>query len=251
MKVPSSKSLPKVPDQIVRLGIVFLVLAGSISAIWLMLPPSLKEKKLQRVEAVERERAREVKYAGAAACALCHGAQYAKKKAGYHRTLSCETCHGPAQAHTTNPVGMKPDVPRGRKFCPLCHAYNPSRPLGFPQINPVAHNPMKPCVTCHNPHDPRPPQTPQRCAACHGSIERNKAVSPHVLLECTACHATPDEHKLNPWSVSAAKPSNREFCGQCHSKASKVPGPPKIDLASHGEKYLCWQCHYPHMPALD
>jgi len=248
---PMKILLPKIPDQVVRLAIVFALLIGAIATIWMILPPYLTDRKLQRADAVERERARGVQYAGAAICAACHGAQYATKKTGYHRSLSCETCHGPAKEHTKNPVAAKPQVPQGRKFCPLCHTYNPSRPLGFPQINPVVHNPMKPCVTCHNPHDPKPPQTPQRCAACHGSIERGKAVSPHALLECTTCHTTPDEHKVSPWSVTAMKPTNREFCGQCHGKDSKVAGPPKVNLAIHGEKYLCWQCHYPHMPAVD
>lgn len=246
------KSLwPKIPDQVLRLAVVSVLLVGAIATLLFLLPPSLKDKKLKRAAAVKREQARPVGYAGAAICGACHGSQYATKKTGYHRTLSCETCHGPAKEHTKNPIKVKPQVPQGRKFCPLCHEYNPSRPLGFPQINPVVHNPMKPCVTCHNPHDPKPPQTPQRCAACHGSIERSKAVSPHALLECTTCHATPDQHKISPWSVSAAKPANREFCGQCHSKDIKVAGPPKVDLATHGEKYLCWQCHYPHMPGVD
>jgi len=22
---------------------------------------------------------------------------------------------------------------------------------------------------------------------------------------------------------------------------------PTVDMATHGEKYVCWQCHYPHM----
>jgi ribosomal protein S27AE len=26
---------------------------------------------------------------------------------------------------------------------------------------------------------------------------------------------------------------------------------PKVDFASHGEKYLCWQCHYPHLPEIE
>jgi ribosomal protein S27AE len=243
--------LPKIPDQIVRLAIVFLVLIGAISWIWLALPPSLKERKLQRAAAVERERDRAIRYAGSAICAACHPAQYAIKKAGYHQGLSCETCHGPAAAHTRNPAAVKPQVPTGRKFCPLCHAYNPSRPVGFPQINPVVHNPLVPCTTCHNPHDPKPPRTPESCAACHRGFARQKAVSPHALLECTTCHTAPEAHKITPWIVPVTKPSTREFCGQCHSKESKVAGPPKIDLATHGEKYLCWQCHYPHMPAID
>ncbi len=239
-----------IPDQVVRLAIVFLLLVAAISAILVILPPSLKERKLQRAAAVAAERSREIKYAGATMCGACHPSQNATKKAGYHRTLSCETCHGPAKEHTRNPVAVKPQVPQGRNFCPLCHEYDPSRPLGFPQINPVAHNPVTPCVSCHNPHDPKPLQTPQSCGACHRSIERSKAVSPHALVECTTCHEAPKEHRIDPLSARVAKPTTREFCGQCHSKDSKVSGPPKIDLASHHEKYLCWQCHYPHMPAV-
>ena len=242
--------LPKIPEQIVRLSIVFILLIGAFSWIWLILPPSFKERKLQWAAATEREQSREVKYAGATICGACHVSEYNLKKTGYHQSLSCETCHGPAKAHTRNPVAVKPEIPQGRNFCPLCHAYDPSRPMGFPQINPVAHNPMKPCITCHNPHDPKPPQTPQSCTACHQSIMRAKAVSPHALLECTTCHTAPEAHRVDPLSAQVTKPSTREFCGQCHSKDSKVPGPPKINLASHHEKYLCWQCHYPHMPAV-
>ena len=38
-----------------------------------------------------------------------------------------------------------------------------------------------------------------------------------------------------------------EFCGKCHSKGTHKKGIPAIDMDTHGEKYVCWQCHYPHM----
>ena len=44
----------------------------------------------------------------------------------------------------------------------------------------------------------------------------------------------------------------REFCGKCHGAgvaAKDAPKEaPKIDLAAHGGRYLCWECHYPHLP---
>jgi hypothetical protein len=120
--------------------------------------------------------------------------------------------------------------------------------MGFPQINPITHNPVQPCIACHNPHDPKPKRVPGACSACHAEIENMKAISPHALLECITCHVTPDEHKVAPRAVKASKPTDREFCGKCHSNACKVEGPPKIDLDSHEPKYICWQCHYPHMP---
>ena len=118
-------------------------------------------------------------------------------------------------------------------------------------INPVAHNPMKPCITCHSPHDPKPPNVPHECSACHGEIARTIAVSNHVQLKCTTCHQVPAGHRVSPRTVKPSKPSSREFCGKCHGKDSRVKGAPKVDIASHGEKYVCWQCHYPHLPEVQ
>jgi DnaJ-class molecular chaperone len=241
----------KLPDAVIRLSVVIILLIAAVSVVLSALPPAVKSRALQRAAAVQRALARDVKYAGANTCAECHEAEYSEKKEGYHRNVSCETCHGPAQEHTQNPVEFPPPAPRDRQFCPTCHAYNASRPRGFPQINPVTHNPLQPCIACHKPHDPKPPTVPGECTACHAEIERTKVVSPHALLECTTCHTVPEQHKISPRTVRPTKPTTREFCGQCHGAGSKVQGPPKIDLATHGEKYLCWQCHYPHMPEVD
>ena len=240
--------LRKLPDAVIRLSIVVIVLVAGVSVVLSRLPPELKRRDLQRAAAVQAVASLDVKYAGASACADCHDEQDTEKRQGYHRNVSCETCHGPAIEHTQNPGDFTPPAPRDRSFCPTCHAYNASRPRGFPQINPVTHNPIKPCIDCHRPHDPKPPTVPGECAACHGEIERTKAVSPHALLECITCHVTPEQHKISPRIVRPSKPAAREFCAQCHGMDSKVKGPPKIELATHGEKYLCWQCHYPHMP---
>ena len=193
------KFLPGLPEHILRLLLVFLIIIGGIFIIRLIIPPTLKDHQVQIAAAIEKEQAREIKYAGSEICTNCHEDQNNLKKNGYHRNLSCETCHGPAQGHTENPAEIKPPAPRDRKFCPVCHAYNSSRPIGFPQINPVAHNPLQPCITCHEPHDPKPPETPRECKACHGEFERTKEVSPHVLLKCTTCHVTPAQHKVTPW----------------------------------------------------
>jgi hypothetical protein len=241
----------RLPDPVFRLLVVVALLAAGVFALRSVIPPSLRTPELQVAEAEQREASRDIRYAGAPACAECHDAQYSLKKEGYHRNISCETCHGPATAHVANPVDIKPPAPRDRKFCPTCHAYNLSRPLGFPQINPVTHNPLQPCITCHEPHDPKPPTVPGECAACHGEVERTKALSPHVLLDCTTCHTAPEGHKITPRSVRPTKPTSRDFCGQCHKTDSDVPNVPKVDIATHGEKYLCWQCHFPHMPEVE
>lgn len=238
------------PQQLQRLLVVFAVLIGGLVVTrQVLIPKTFGQRGHYRAAAVTAIQARPVRYAGREACAECHTDIVEIHGKGRHQTVACENCHGPAAAHTLAPVDNQLPAPRKRAYCPLCHGYDPSRPTGFPQIDPVSHNPMKPCITCHNPHQPEPPHVPEECSACHGGIARTKAVSRHALLACTQCHSTPVQHKVTPRMFHPDKPRNREFCGQCHAKDARSPSEiPRIDLVSHGGRYLCWQCHYPHMP---
>lgn len=242
--------LAKIPEALKRIAVLFVVIVVAVLALRFVLPASMIDQQLFVRATIEREMAKPIRHGGSEICATCHD-QTLAKKAGYHRNLSCETCHGPAQAHAENPSEVKPLIPKQREYCVRCHAYSPSRPTGFPQINPAAHNPLKACVSCHDPHDPKPPSVPQECQSCHTEIARTKAVSQHVSLECTTCHTVPEGHKTAPRSVAASIPGERDFCGKCHAKDSDVKETLKVDFAAHGEKYLCWQCHYPHMPEVD
>jgi hypothetical protein len=248
-RIGMKHSWQDIPDSVIRLSIVIAVLTVAIASLLHLLPASLTDVDLHQQLTIEREMSREITFAGSGICSDCHVEEPRKKSEGYHFGLSCETCHSPAQEHIAD-FEIKPTAPRGREFCPTCHAYDPSRPTGFPQINPVAHNPMSACIQCHDPHDPKPPETPRECTACHAEIARTKAVSHHVLLECATCHTVPEQHKLTPRVVRPTKPERREFCGSCHSEDSEVVETPKINLALHEQGYLCWQCHYPHLPEL-
>lgn len=241
------------PEQIKRLAVIIVLLAGAtLLTRFVLIPRSLTSTSLHWSEASQREMAKPVKFAGSAACLDCHDDVVAKKAKSFHRALACEACHGAAVKHTEDPSAVKPPAPRDRKFCPVCHAYDPSRPTGFPQINPTAHNPLKPCISCHNPHDPVPPTVPRECSACHAQIERTKAVSSHALIACTTCHKAPDRHKTAPRAALPSKPETREFCGTCHAAGTTAAGvpkeAPKVDLATHGGRNRCWECHYPHLP---
>lgn len=239
----------RIPEQVKRLALVIgIIVAGVLVTRFVAIPRSLIDRSMHKAATVQREIAKPVRFAGSTACAECHDDIAARKSKGFHKNLACEGCHGPAVKHTEDPSGIKPPAPRDRKFCPVCHAYDASRPTGFPQINPTVHNPLKPCITCHNPHDPVPPHVPQACSACHAQIERTKAVSSHALLACTTCHKVPEQHKTAPRTALPSKPDTREFCGTCHGKDSPQKDAPKLDIAVHGRPYLCWQCHYPHLP---
>ncbi|NOY60411.1 MAG: hypothetical protein GXO75_15985 [Calditrichaeota bacterium] len=240
----------KIPEQIPRLSVLLVILVVLFIVVRSRLvPPDFGKYGHYRASAVDEIISQEIRYAGHEVCAECHDDVVGAKKAGYHKNVACEVCHGPAVAHTEDPGSVELRAPRARRYCPLCHEYRPSRPTGFPQIVSNSHNPMKPCITCHDPHDPKPPVTPKECHACHGAIARTKSLSHHVYVPCTRCHETPDEHKVRPRIVVASKPKTREFCGECHAKdAPSEKSIPRVDLATHGERYVCWQCHYPHLP---
>ena len=71
-------------------------------------------------------------------------------------------------------------------------------------------------------------------------------MSQHAALACEMCHEAPVEHRENPRAVRPTKPTSRAFCGQCHGNPDT--GLPQVDLQTHGQPHLCWQCHYPHHP---
>ena len=245
-----------VPQQVRRLAIVVAVLvAALIVARAVFVPPTFGDRGHYRAASVDSIEKLPIRYAGHDACAMCHPRVVERKASSFHRGVACEVCHGPAVRHTTNPIEVKPPAPRDRAFCPRCHAFNPARPTGFPQIDTIRHNPGAPCFACHNPHDPTPPHPPESCAACHGMIFRTEAVSPHAPLPCTECHTADPRHKEAPRQWLPTKPADREFCGRCHATGAPAPASlpaslriPRVDLATHGERYVCWQCHYPHYP---
>jgi len=145
-------------------------------------------------------------YKGAAYCQSCHRERYAQWKAGIHKVVNCETCHGPAAKHPDikPPVAsdsrtqiriaaerfehVRLSIPSDSvKLCTLCHEKITGRPAAQPQIDVKAHAGGQACIVCHNPHSPKIvaaaiPQTVSAgdlaagkekaaaCAACHGEL---------------------------------------------------------------------------------
>ena len=247
----TSVKLWRIPDQVIRLGILLAVAIVLLIIVRIrFVPESFGETGHYRAAAVVTESELPVRYAGSQVCVDCHDEEGEIKARSYHRNLSCEVCHGPAAAHAEDFEAERPWIPRARgEACLACHEYLPSRPTGFPQIIERLHNPLEPCIGCHDPHDPTPPEVPESCAACHAQIARTKAVSHHVTLSCETCHEVTPEHRVDPRSHLAKKPVARDFCGGCHARQAESRADiPRIDLRTHGERYLCWQCHYPHFP---
>lgn len=238
------------PQQVRPLLLAFaLVIAAFFVGRYLFMPKTFGQFGHYRGAAVDEIEALPTAYAGFQACADCHDDIFVDRAKSHHRSISCETCHGPAAAHIENPDEHKPIVPMSRDFCPLCHGYNISRPTGFPQVVAERHNPGQPCQSCHDPHNPVLPNAPSECSACHRNIYNVKLTSHHASLACTECHTVPSEHFTQPKMTAAEKPRDRSVCGKCHDEAGAGDREiPKINLQTHGGRYLCWECHYPHYP---
>ena len=240
----------RVPQQIIPLIVILLaVVAAFITARELFVPATFGDLGHYRADAVGENADHELVYAGYETCVDCHEDIYETKMNANHRNVACETCHGPAALHAEAPDEVFPDIPQGRDFCPLCHGYDPARPSGFPQVLTETHNPGKACMSCHESHNPELPYAPEDCSACHRSIARQKQVSHHIDVPCRQCHEVADGHTTDPRLVRALKPASKAVCGECHSRSAKGSRKiPRIDIDSHGERYMCWDCHYPHSP---
>ena len=78
--------------------------------------------------------------------------EYQKLTKHEHKSLACESCHGPGEAHADDP--RKDNIDRSSyAACIRCHEANPSRPKWHKQIVSKNHYTGK-CTECHVPHSP-------------------------------------------------------------------------------------------------
>ena len=148
------RRLLHMPPQIFRILLLVVgVVTAYLIARYFLTPASFGEYGWYRGEAMAELAARAPVYAGKKQCEECHSDIYQKLIKHEHKTLSCEGCHGPGQAHTDNP--RKDNIDKsGFSACLRCHEASPSRPKFQKQITLKSHYTGSKCTECHVPHSP-------------------------------------------------------------------------------------------------
>jgi hypothetical protein len=145
--------LSKMPPQIFRIVLLVVGIVGSYCvARYFLTPATFGEYGFYRGAALELLASREPSFAGRGACEECHS-EIVKKVADHeHKSLSCESCHGPCKAHAENNDIMPQVLNYG--LCVRCHEASPSRPKWHKQVVLKDHYPGSKCTECHIAHSP-------------------------------------------------------------------------------------------------
>ncbi len=147
--------LLKMPPQIVRLVLLTIgILCVYFTARYFLVPQSFGEYGHYRGAALQEIANREPYWAGRNTCGMCHKEIVQKLAKAEHSGLSCETCHGPSEAHVKDPEVKLPKMSYDK--CVRCHEASPSRPKWLHQITVADHYTGDVCTDCHDPHQPKP-----------------------------------------------------------------------------------------------
>lgn len=144
----------------------------------------------------------ELAYAAPGVCQSCHAAEYGRQATSQHHGIDCQSCHGPLEAHATDPeVAEQALAAPDAAICAQCHAATNGRPVGFPQVDLSTHFRSGECRACHDAHST--------------AVVRPPVVS-HPLVKlpaCTTCH-TPEGLKALPTGHQEADDA---VCLGCHA----------------------------------
>lgn len=131
-----------------------IVIIGFIIVRSIIVPESFGKYGWYRGNSVNDNMNFKVEYSVSNSCADCHINTYSIWANSSHKTINCETCHGPSREHVDNNRIMPQPANDSKEFCGLCHFKKRTRPSEFPQIPEYGHGEDLKCTYCHNPHKP-------------------------------------------------------------------------------------------------
>ena len=146
----------KIPPQINRLVILFIIVTGLFLIIrQFLIPDTFGDLGHYRAASLQENESAALHFAGDEACMYCHEDIFDLKNRDLHIDLACEICHGPGQSHVQSMDATDIMIPAGRDYCGRCHAVNAARPVAFvKQVDLATHNVELDCTECHNAHQP-------------------------------------------------------------------------------------------------
>jgi DmsE family decaheme c-type cytochrome len=199
-------------------------------------------------------------YAGSDVCMACHteagehlaNTPHGSKAFARLSAQGCESCHGPAAAHTENPddPALRPAMDKLSpaqlsKVCQSCHS---GRQQMFWHGSVHAKRGLS-CASCHSIHSfksadaqLKAANTVDACVSCHKDVRAEMwKTSHHPIREgkitCADCH---NPHgSTTPKMIRAA--SVNDLCYSCHADKR---GPFLWEHAPVREN--CMTCHVPH-----
>ena len=185
------------PKHVVRLlSLIAAALVLAVIAIWLLTPESFYRFGHYRASSVTENASRETVYQSASYCQGCHGDRHAQWSAGNHKSVACETCHGPGNGHPQN--GKLPIPADSVRLCTLCHEATAGRPAAQPQVKVAAHAGGQQCIVCHNPHSPK-------IAAAAVKVTGNIAAGKKHAESCASCHGADGVSPNETWPSLAGQ----------------------------------------------
>jgi cytochrome c553 len=171
------------PKHVVRLlSLMAVGLALALVAVWLATPETFGRFGHYRAASVTENAALEPVYKTAKYCEKCHDDVHGDWSGGNHKSVTCETCHGPGSGHP-KPKRTLPIPTDSIRLCSQCHQATAGRPATQPQIVLADHAAGQQCGTCHKPHAPKI-AAPVKVT---GNIEAGKRLATKA---CAECHGT-------------------------------------------------------------
>ncbi len=142
----------------VRVGLLLLtvlIIFGTVRQ--LSIPPSFGEYGRYRGDSIGENVAKKVNFAlGNDDCKKCHLNLFQIISQAEHKGLNCQSCHGPAANHVSNPASGTPKVIGNEELCGSCHRQIAGRTKEMiTMVMPLWHSGGVECAKCHNPHQPR------------------------------------------------------------------------------------------------
>jgi cytochrome c553 len=186
--------MPKHVVRLLSLMAAVLVIAGF--AKWLFTPDSFYQFGHYRASSVTEIASLEPVYQSASYCQGCHTERHAQWSASNHKSVTCETCHGPAKGHPQN--GKLPIPADSVRLCALCHEATAGRPPTQPQVQIAEHSAGQQCVVCHNAHSPK-------IAAAAAKVTGNIAAGKRRAASCASCHGADGISPNETWPSLAGQ----------------------------------------------